>query len=98
MNRKWLLFQFCLSLLFILTPLSRASLTLRVNESATTIKNNEGQTALSLARKGEQEEIVKLLKSRGTRITPALDVLIPQTPGQAGWPGILTKLSCLRSR
>ena len=30
-----------------------------------TIKNNEGKTALSLARIGEQEEIVKLLKSRG---------------------------------
>jgi ankyrin repeat protein len=30
-----------------------------------TIKNKEGQTALSLARKGELGEIVKLLKSRG---------------------------------
>jgi len=35
MSRKWLLFPFCLSVLFMLTPLSRASLTLRVNESAT---------------------------------------------------------------
>ncbi len=37
MRRKWLLFPFCLVLLFLLTPMSRASLTLRVNESATRV-------------------------------------------------------------
>jgi ankyrin repeat protein len=30
-----------------------------------TIRDKEGQTALSLARENHQEEIVKLLKSRG---------------------------------
>jgi hypothetical protein len=43
----------------------------------------EGKTALILARENDQEEIVTLLKiTRRTRITPAFDVLIPQTPGQ----------------
>ena len=30
-----------------------------------TLKDKEGQTALSLARKSEQEDVIKLLKSRG---------------------------------
>src|SRR5437763_16998788 len=34
MSRKWLLFVFCLALLVLLTPLSRAGMTIRVNESA----------------------------------------------------------------
>jgi hypothetical protein len=35
MSRIWLLFLFCLSLVLVIVPLSRASLTLRVNESST---------------------------------------------------------------
>ena len=34
MSRKWLLFPFCLSVLLTLVPVSSASLTLRINESA----------------------------------------------------------------
>ncbi|HYW73770.1 MAG TPA: MG2 domain-containing protein, partial [Pyrinomonadaceae bacterium] len=34
MSRKWLLFLFCLALLILLSPRSRASLTVRVNEPA----------------------------------------------------------------
>src|ERR1044072_4136290 len=34
MSRKWLLFLFCLASLVVLAPLSRAALSLRVNESA----------------------------------------------------------------
>ncbi|MEA2203238.1 MAG: hypothetical protein QOE77_14 [Blastocatellia bacterium] len=37
MSRSWLLFPFCLSLLLILVPLSSASVTLSINESATRV-------------------------------------------------------------
>jgi hypothetical protein len=37
MSRKWLLFLFCLFVLIALAPLSHASLTLKVNESATRV-------------------------------------------------------------
>jgi hypothetical protein len=49
MSRKWLLFPFCLSLLFVLTPLSRASLTLHVNESATRVLFEEQATRVMLS-------------------------------------------------
>lgn len=49
MSRKWLLFPFCLSLLFIMTPLSRASLTLRVNESATRVLFEDQATRVLLS-------------------------------------------------
>jgi hypothetical protein len=44
MSRKWLLFPFCLSILFALVPVSSASLTLRVNESATRVLFDEQGT------------------------------------------------------
>ncbi|PYS86586.1 MAG: hypothetical protein DMF70_02010, partial [Acidobacteria bacterium] len=49
MSRKWLLFSFCLSVLLTLAPLSRASLTLRVNESATRVLFEEQDTRVLLA-------------------------------------------------
>ena len=44
MSRKWLLFPFCLSVLLALAPLSNASLTLRVNESATRVLSSKNRT------------------------------------------------------
>jgi A-macroglobulin TED domain/Alpha-2-macroglobulin family/MG2 domain/Carboxypeptidase regulatory-like domain/A-macroglobulin receptor binding domain/Macroglobulin domain MG3 len=44
MSRKWLLFLFCLSVLIALAPLSHASLTLKVNESATRVLFEEQGT------------------------------------------------------
>ena len=49
MSRKWPLFLFCLFVLIILAPLSRASLTLRVNESATRVLFEEQGTRVLLA-------------------------------------------------
>src|SRR5260370_20232357 len=49
MSRKWLPFSFCLSVLLTLAPLSRASLTLRVNESATRVLFEEQDTRVLLA-------------------------------------------------
>src|SRR5258708_4279032 len=49
MSRKWLLFSFCLSVLLTLAPLSRANLTLRVNESATRVLFEEQDTRVLLA-------------------------------------------------
>ncbi len=49
MSRKWLLFSFCLSLLLIAAPLSRAGLTLRVNEAATRVLFEEQGTRVLLA-------------------------------------------------
>src|SRR6266404_5187563 len=49
MSRKWLLFSFCLSVLLTLAPLSRASMTLRVNESATRVLFEEQDTRVLLA-------------------------------------------------
>ncbi|MDX6405428.1 MAG: hypothetical protein QOH70_2883 [Blastocatellia bacterium] len=47
MSRKWLLFPFCLSVLLTLAPLSSASLTLRIDESATKVLfENEGTRVL----------------------------------------------------
>jgi hypothetical protein len=49
MSRKWLLFLFCLLLLPLLAPLSRAGLTLRVNESAITVSFQHRQVEVALA-------------------------------------------------
>jgi hypothetical protein len=49
MSRKWLLFPFCLSLLLTLVPVSRASLTLRINESATRVLFEEEGTRVLLS-------------------------------------------------
>jgi uncharacterized protein YfaS (alpha-2-macroglobulin family) len=49
MSRKWLLFPFCLSVLLTLVPVSRASLTLRVNESATRVLFEERGTRVLLS-------------------------------------------------
>ena len=49
MSRKWLLFPFCLSILLTLVPISRAKLTLRVNESATRVLFEEQGTRVLLA-------------------------------------------------
>jgi A-macroglobulin TED domain/Alpha-2-macroglobulin family/MG2 domain/Carboxypeptidase regulatory-like domain/A-macroglobulin receptor binding domain/Macroglobulin domain MG3 len=49
MSRKWLLFPFCLSVLLTLAPLSSASLTLRVNESATRVLFEEQGTRVLLS-------------------------------------------------
>lgn len=49
MSRKWLLFSFCLSVLLTLAPLSRAGLTLRVNESGTRVLFEEQDTRVLLA-------------------------------------------------
>ena len=49
MSRKWLLFLFCLSLLIVLAPLSRAGLTLRVKESAIRVLFEEQGTRVVLA-------------------------------------------------
>src|SRR6266404_2346235 len=50
MRRKWLLFSFCLSVLLTLAPLSRAGLTLRVNEAATRVlfEHQSAEVALAL--------------------------------------------------
>src|SRR5258708_21560374 len=49
MSRKWLLFSFCLSVLLTLAPLSRANLTLRVNESAIRVLFEDQDTRVLLA-------------------------------------------------
>jgi hypothetical protein len=49
MGRKWLLFLFCLLLLPLVAPLSRAGLTLRVNESAITVSFQHRQVEIGLA-------------------------------------------------
>ena len=49
MSRKWLLFPFCLSVLLTLVPRSSASLTLRVNESATRVLFEERATRILLS-------------------------------------------------
>lgn len=49
MSRIWLLFLFCLSLVLVVVPLSRASLTLRVNESSTRVLFDEPATRVVLA-------------------------------------------------
>src|SRR6266404_239977 len=49
MSRKWLLFSFCLSVLLTLAPLSRAGLTLSVNEAATRVLFEEQDTSVLLA-------------------------------------------------
>ncbi len=49
MSRKWLLFSFCLSVLLTLAPLSRAGLTLRVDESATRVSLKEPRIEVSLS-------------------------------------------------
>jgi P pilus assembly chaperone PapD len=49
MSRKWLLFPFCLSVLLTLAQISSASLTLRVNESATRVLFEEQGTRVLLS-------------------------------------------------
>src|SRR6266550_1309584 len=49
MSRKWLLFPFCLSVLLTLVPVSSASLTLVVNESATRVLFEEQGTRVLLS-------------------------------------------------
>jgi hypothetical protein len=49
MSRKWLLFLFCLLLLPVIAPLSRAGLTLRVNESAITVSFEHRRVEVALA-------------------------------------------------
>src|SRR5437667_1166712 len=67
MSRKWLLFSFCLSVLLTLAPLSRASLTLRVNESATRVLFEEQDTRVllavenSLGREVKQHILIELI-------------------------------------
>ncbi|MDX6385796.1 MAG: hypothetical protein QOK48_3369 [Blastocatellia bacterium] len=71
MSRKWLLFPFCLALLFLLAPLSRAGLTLRVNESATRVVfGAEGTRVLlaienSLGRQVDAQVQIELLDTDG---------------------------------
>ena len=48
MSRKWLLFLFCLVLLVVFGPLSRAALSLRVNESAIKVLFAEQETRVVL--------------------------------------------------
>src|SRR6185436_17787474 len=48
MSRKWLLFLFCLGLLVMFGPLSRAALSLRVNESAIKVLFEEQGTRVLL--------------------------------------------------
>jgi hypothetical protein len=71
MSRKWLLFPFCLSLLFILTPLSRASLTLRVNESAARVLFEEQATRVQLS----------IENSLGRRVNARLKLELIDTDG-----------------
>jgi hypothetical protein len=59
MSRKWLLFPFCLSVLLTLVPLSSASLTLRVNESATKVIFDEQATRVLLALENPLGRIAK---------------------------------------
>jgi hypothetical protein len=72
MSRKWLLFPFCLSVLLTLAPLSRASLTLRVNESATRVLFEEQGTRVllsvenSLGRRVEAHTKLELIDTDGT--------------------------------
>jgi len=49
MSRRWLLFLFCLSMVLVLVPLSRASLTLRVDESRTRVRFDEPGPRILLA-------------------------------------------------
>jgi len=49
MSRKWLLFLFCLFVLIALAPLSHASLTLKVNDSATRVSFAPQATEVALA-------------------------------------------------
>ena len=48
MSRRWLLFLFCLSLLSLLAPLSRANLTVRVDDGAITVRFDEQGTRVVL--------------------------------------------------
>jgi len=49
MSRKWLLFLFCLLILLVLAPLTRADLTLRVRESAITVSFSQRRVDVALA-------------------------------------------------
>jgi hypothetical protein len=58
MSRKWLLFLFCLFALIALAPLSHASLTLKVNESATRISFAPQAIEVALALENSFREAV----------------------------------------
>jgi hypothetical protein len=49
MSRKWLLFLFCLLLLPVMAPLSRAGLALRINESAIKVSFEQRRVEVALA-------------------------------------------------
>src|SRR5712692_9625473 len=69
MSRTWLLFLFCLVLLVLLGPLSRAALSLRVNESAIKVLFEEQGTRIvfpienSLGRPTEARVKVEILST-----------------------------------
>jgi len=71
MSRKWLLFPFCLSVLFTLVPLSSASLTLRINESATRVLFEEQATRVLLS----------LENSLGRRVNAQIKLELIDTDG-----------------
>jgi A-macroglobulin complement component/carboxypeptidase family protein/alpha-2-macroglobulin family protein/MG2 domain-containing protein/A-macroglobulin receptor/macroglobulin-like protein len=71
MSRKWLLFSFCLSVLLTLAPLSRANLTLRVNESVTRVLFEEQDTRVLLA----------VENSLGRRVSAHLKLELVDTDG-----------------
>jgi hypothetical protein len=73
MSRRWLLFPFCLSVLVVLAPLSRASLTLRVDESAARVWFEEEGTRVSLA----------VENSLGRAVDTHIKVELIDTSGQA---------------
>jgi len=58
MSRKWLLFLFCLFVLIALAPLSHASLTLKVDESATRISFAPQAIEVALALENSFHEAV----------------------------------------
>ena len=72
MSRKWLLFLFCLAGLIVLAPLSHASPTLKVNESATRVLFEEQGTRVRfevdspLAQRVDGSMKVEFLDSNGT--------------------------------
>lgn len=63
MSRKWLLFLFCLLLLSLLTPLSRARLTFRVDEAAIKVTfDDQGTRVVLPIESGSQQTIASQIK------------------------------------
>jgi hypothetical protein len=73
MSRKWFLFLFCLSLLILLAPLSRAGLTLHVKESAIRVLFEEQGTGV----------VLPIENSLGQRVDAHLKLEIIDTAGAA---------------